>query len=207
LILKALGLGFSTGLFCLGYCYPVLAPLMLSRDEPSVTRSAASLGLFLGGRAAAYLLFGAAVGVLGRLVTATPLFQTRILPLLFFLLGTLLVLYGIFRSFPRWRLCRAAGAHLEHRGYLLLAGFLAGLNLCPPFLLALSFALSLGNIGECVLFFLVFFIATTVYLLPFLFTSLLARIELVRQAARLSAIVSGGWFVFLALRQWLAVSG
>ena len=170
-------------------------------------KTALSFWLFLAGRAAAYLLFGAAVGALGRLVTANLMFRTRILPLLFFLLGALLVLYGIFRSFPRWRLCRAAGAHLEHRGYLLLAGFLAGINLCPPFLLALSYALSLGNSAESMLFFLFFFLATTVYLLPFLFSSLLARIELVRRAARLSAIVAGGWFMFLALRQWLAASG
>ena len=35
---------------------------------------------------------------------------------------------------------------------LLLAGFLAGINICPPFLLGLSYAMSIGDVGRSVLF-------------------------------------------------------
>lgn len=207
MILKALALGFSTGIFCLGYCYPLLAPLMLSREEPSFRKTALSLALFLSGRLAAYLLFGTLVGLLGRLVTDISLFRTLILPLLFLLLGVLLVLYGVFKNLPTWRLCLIAGACFEKRELLFLFGFLAGLNLCPPFLLALSFAVSLAQIWKSLLFFLFFFLATSVFLLPFLLSSLLSRFNTVRRAARIVAVISGAWFVYLALSCWLTGAG
>ena len=63
-IVRALSLGFSTGVFCLGFCYPILGPLLLSRRE-STGGYARSLTLFLAGRLAAYLLFGLITGMVG----------------------------------------------------------------------------------------------------------------------------------------------
>ena len=87
---------------------------------------------------------------------------------------------------------------------MLLAGFLAGINICPPFLLALSYALSLAQIGRAVLFFLFFYLATSVFLLPFLLSPLVARFELMRKAARVVAVVAGLWFVYTAVRTLVA---
>lgn len=73
MILKALALGFSSGIFCLGYCYPVLAPIMLSREQGLFKKTAISLALFLLGRLTAYIIFGSLVGLLGRYVKGFPL--------------------------------------------------------------------------------------------------------------------------------------
>jgi len=203
MILKALTLGFSTGLFCLGYCYPVLAPVMLSRQERSFCKTALSIGFFLSGRLSAYLLFGLLTGFVGRYLTQTPMFLSVILPLLFLILGAVLVLYGIFQNFPQWRICQVAGIYFEKNGFLFWIGFLAGVNLCPPFLLALSYTLSIGQIAKSLVFFLFFFLATSIFLLPFLFSSLVSRFDLVRKGARITAIVAGAWFIFLGARRLL----
>lgn len=199
MILKALALGFSSGIFCLGYCYPVLAPIMLSREQGLFKKTAISLALFLLGRLTAYIIFGSLVGSLGRYVKGFPLFQRIIIPSLFLLLGLLMILYGTIQNFPRWRLCNISAGYFQKQGFLFIAGFLAGINLCPPFLLALSYTLSLGEIGRGVIFFIFFFLATSVYLLPFLFCPLISRFSSVRTAARFTAVISGAWFVYLAV--------
>ena len=69
MILKALALGLSSGIFCLGYCYPILGPIMFSSEERrGWSRAAQSLGLFLAGRLIAYLIFGLLAGLLGQRV-------------------------------------------------------------------------------------------------------------------------------------------
>jgi sulfite exporter TauE/SafE len=201
LILKALALGLSSGIFCLGYCYPILGPIMFSSEERrGWSRAAQSLGLFLAGRLIAYLIFGLLSGLLGQRVQRIALIHRYVLPALFLLLGLTMVLYGISPNLPRWTLCRWSQRLLADRRFMLLAGFLAGINICPPFLLALSYALSLGRIGHAVLFFLFFSLSTSVFLLPFLLSPLVARFELMRKAARLVAVAAGLWFVYTALR-------
>ncbi len=201
MILKALALGFSSGIFCLGYCFPVLAPIMLSREDRAFKKTALSLGLFLLGRLIAYILFGALVGLLGRYMKGLPFFQRIIIPALYLLLGCLMILYGVIQNFPRLRLCDIGSKYFQKQGFLFVAGFLAGINLCPPFLLALSYTLGLGEIGRGVLFFFFFFLATSVYILPFLFSSFISRFNTVRSAARFTAIISGAWFIYLALKK------
>jgi len=202
--LKALLLGLSSGIFCLGTCYPILGPLLLSRRDEATPRpfagAAASLALFLGGKLAAYLLVGLLAGLLGRSARRVAAIQTAILPSLVILLGVLLALYGLGVHLPRWGFCRWSGRLLEDRRFLFAAGFLAGVNICPPFLLAISYTVGLGAVGPAVLFFLVFYLATSVYVLPFLLAPLITRFEAVRKAARIAAVASGLWFIYLGIK-------
>jgi sulfite exporter TauE/SafE len=200
-ILRGFALGLSTGIFCLGYCYPALAPVLLSRREAGWWRTASSLALFLAGRLAAYLLFGVLAGLAGPRLLNSPAFQAWVLPILFLAIGALLVLYGAVTGLPRLRICALGSPFFSDRRFLLLLGFLAGVNLCPPFLLAIGYALELGGIAESVLFFLFFFMATSLFLLPFLLSWLLARFQSVRAAARIAAIIAGLWFAYLGLRR------
>ena len=86
MILKAVILGFSSGIFCLGYCYPILGPVMLSRRENTFKSTALSLALFLLGRLSAYIIFGGLVGILGRYLKGIPLLHRLIIPLLYLVL-------------------------------------------------------------------------------------------------------------------------
>lgn len=203
LTVRALVLGLSTGLFCMGFCVPLVGPVLLGRSRTGLRESAAALGLFLAGRLVAYLAFGLAFGALGGAIGRVWMVKARFLPILYLLLGLLMVAYGIVRSFPHVGFCRYLDARAGSRWYLLLLGFLAGINLCPPFLLAVTAALEAGGAVPGMLFFLVFFLATSVYLLPLLFAGMAGRFESVRFAARVAAFVAGGWFIYLAVRTLL----
>ncbi|MFO7638020.1 MAG: sulfite exporter TauE/SafE family protein [bacterium] len=202
---RALALGFSTGLFCIGFCVPVLGPVLLARGIPgrpaaSLRDAAASLGLFLAGRLTAYLAIGLLFGTLGRVLSQAWLFRARVLPGLYLLLGLMMVAYALVQSFPHLGFCRLVNPGVRSRWYLLLLGLLAGLHLCPPSLLAAAAAAETGGPLAGMLFFLLFFLASSIYMLPLLFAGVISRFEAVRFAARLVAVLAGGWFVYLAIR-------
>lgn len=196
---KALLLGLSTGLFCLGFCVPLLGPVLLSGTR-RVRDSALSLGLFLAGRLLAYLLFGLVFGALGGFVGRFWSVKAILFPLLYALLGFLMILYGLAHSFPHLGFCRSLSPRLQSNWYLALLGFLAGINLCPPFLLAATAVMDAGGPVRGIIFFLVFFLATSVYLLPLIFSGLAARFASVRFAARAASVLVGIYFIFLSVR-------
>ena len=200
MILKALLLGLSTGIHCLGYCYPVVAPIMLSQDHESIRGSAGSLVLFLLGRLLAYVLVGLAVGVVGRYLSTVLSVHNLAIPILYMVLGCVLVSYAVVRSFPHWSLCRLGALQVRRPGFLFIVGFLAGINVCPPFLLALGYAVTLDRVLGSMLFFVVFFAATSVYMLPLAFSRLLTRFGDIRVAARFTAVLAGLWFAYQGIR-------
>ncbi|MBM3316115.1 hypothetical protein FJY71_09845 [candidate division WOR-3 bacterium] len=183
----------GTGPVCAAFCLPALAPLLLSGAAPGVRRSASSVLLFALGRLAGYVGFGLLVGLL-RIQGSSPYFSA-----LYLVMGALMVAYGLVQSFPHWGLCRLVRPRLESGWHLLLLGLITGLNLCPPFLLASAAAAELGRPLAAMLFFLLFFVGTSVWLLPLILTGLLARFQPVRLAGRVLAVIAGLWFIWLAL--------
>jgi sulfite exporter TauE/SafE len=200
MILKGLILGFSTGIFCLGYCYPILGPIMLSRDKKDIKNSSLSIALFLLGRLTAYIIFGLVFGIAGQYIVLLPIFNRIILPSLYIILGALMMLYGAMQSMPRWQICIITKKYFQDVKYLLLVGFLAGINICPPFLLAITTVISFGEVMKSVIFFIFFFLATSVYFLPFIFSGSISRSNDVQIAARITAVIAGIWFIYLAVR-------
>jgi sulfite exporter TauE/SafE len=203
LVGKALLLGLSTGLFCAGFCVPLVGPLLLSDENRSVRRSAARVGLFLVGRLVAYLLFGLVFGTLGGILSRVWSIKTVLLPLLYAVLGVMMIVYAVVHSFPHVGFCRALGQPVRSGWFIAFAGFLAGINLCPPFLLAVTTVMDIGGPQRGLLFFLVFFLATSVYLLPLFFAGLVSRFSSVRFAGRVAAVLAGIYFLYLAARMAL----
>jgi sulfite exporter TauE/SafE len=198
LVGKALLLGLSTGLFCAGFCVPLVGPLLLSDESRSVRRSASRVGLFLAGRLVAYLLFGLVFGALGGALSHVWGVKAVLLPLVYAILGVMMIVYAVVQSFPHIGLCRAVSPRTRSGWYLALVGFLAGINLCPPFLLAVTTVMDIGGALRGALFFLVFFLATSVYLLPLFFAGLVSRFSAVRFAGRVAAVLAGLYFLYLA---------
>jgi sulfite exporter TauE/SafE len=199
IIVKALLLGLSTGLFCIGFCLPLVGPVLLGREKTKLTDTASLLGLFLAGRLVAYLLFGVVFGLVGATLTRVWLVRTYLLPAVYLLLGLLMILYGLATSMPHLGVCRVLNPRLRSPGFLPVLGFLAGINLCPPFLLAITAVVGLGGAFRGLLFFFVFFVATSIYLLPLIFAGLASRFASIRFAGRVSAVVAGGYFIYLGL--------
>lgn len=178
----------------MGFCAPVLMGLLLSRRPGHWTDSLISLGFFLAGRLIAYLIFGVVSYLVGETLVGQKLF-IELFPLCEILLGMLMAVYALWLSFPHWSFCHGALNGPKSHWALFAAGAFTGANLCPPFILALGAAMQTGSIAKSVLFFFVFFVATSVYLIPFAFSGLASRQQHIRSASRILCGLTGIWFV------------
>jgi len=199
LVSRALLLGLSAGLFCAGFCLPVIGPALLAGEPRGFRDSARSLGLFLVGRLVGYLLFGFLFGLLGGRLTLVGQARAFLLPAAYLLLGLLLVLFGLVRTLPHLGPCRLIRPRLESRWCLFAVGCLTGVNFCPPFLLAVSAAVDAASPWKGLVFFAVFFVATSVYLAPLLAAGAVARSESLRFAGRVASVLAGVWFACLGV--------
>lgn len=144
LILAGAELGLAAGAGCLAFCAPVAGAAMLASGERGGRGGARSLGSFLLGRLAGYLVFGSAAGALGRMVAWDP--GSPVALAAGVLLAAALIATGFAAGRSAWfelRLCPAAGARLSRLPLAL--GFLSGLNVCPAFVLAGREALGAGG--------------------------------------------------------------
>ena len=187
-------LGLSTGLFCLGYCAPVFVPLMMSENR-AMAHDALVVGELALGRLVAYLACGAVAGYLGMQLEG-PSFQ-RAVGGTMVVLSTLLLLYVATRRWPHFTLCR--WANVRYFRFPIVFGFLTGINVCPPFLLAISYTFGLGSMGKGALLFGGFFLGTSVYLLVLLPLGYLGRWQSLRLIALMTALLSGVFFFMMGL--------
>jgi len=182
-IFNGLLLGLSTGIFCLSYCAPIFLPQLMSQQD-----KLKGWGIFLKfnlGRLSAYAIFGAVFGWLGTQFQGE--FLESYARWLMIILSILLILYGLGLSLPKLKWC----AWTKKIQLPFVSGFLLGINICPPFLLALTYNFQHGGILSGLVFFIMFFIGTTAYLIPLTFLGLFTKMKWIRQAGRVAAIVAG----------------
>lgn len=198
LFLRAVALGLSSGTFCLGFCLPVALPTFAGSSRSGIKFALQHLLIFLSGRLLAYLITGFIFGLLGATVARFPPLHRFLLPPLYIVLGVLLILYGAvnLNPFTRLTLCQIIHPGTESRWFLFLLGLLIGLSPCPPFLLALASVVELGGVKNGVLFFLVFFTTSSLFLAPLTLIGIFNRYPVVRLAARILAVITGSYFVF-----------
>jgi sulfite exporter TauE/SafE len=182
-------LGLSTGLSCLGYCAPILVPLLMSGDGRLV-QGVRVIGELVLGRLAAYLVIGAAAGSIGAQMEG-PFFRT-VTGASMVIMSILFLFYVLTRWRPHLSACRWAGERSFR--FPVAFGFLTGINVCPPFLLAISYALSTGSVGKGMLFFSGFFIGTSVFFVLLLPLGCLGRWRDLRLIALMAALLSGAFF-------------
>ena len=187
-LLNGLLLGLSTGLFCLGHCLPVFGPLVLAESR-SIKGHFIFLAKFTLGRFLAYCLLGVLVAYLGLKIESQILHQIVWLGLVF--LGGLMIIYALGLMRPVL-LC---GRCIQKIKMPWLAGFLIGLQICPPFLMALSYSFNLRQILAGLLFFIMYFIGNSLYFIPATFLGFLSKYQALRQMARLAAWLVGVIFI------------
>lgn len=200
LIIKALLLGLSTGIFCLSYCLPVIIPLVLSQERQA-RQAWWLIGRFAVGRLLGYLLFGALVGYLG-LKIQSPLIHNLVWWAVI-ILAVILMLYALGLLKPKSFFCQ----NFRKTGNPWLLGFLVGLNICPPFLVALTYGFNLANVWQGVILFLSFFVGTTVFLLPAGFLGALTRRDFLRRVGQVAAFLAGVIYLIYGIGNLLKVYG
>jgi sulfite exporter TauE/SafE len=188
-------LGLSTGVVCLAYCGPVLIPFLMGEGN-TINRNLGSVSLFLAGRLVAYVLIGLLAGIIGRTFLQPSALKSVFMGIVYIILSVLMILYG-FHRFREICMGRSRLQIKKSKGrrwnFLipLSGGFATGLNLCPPFLLALTGAVDTGKVADSVLFFIMFFIGTMVYFLPLPFIGFFRRQQVLRIIGKFAAIFAG----------------
>jgi sulfite exporter TauE/SafE len=194
-------LGLASGATCLAYCAPVLIPLVLGEGR-SAAHNLGLVGQFLGGRLVGYLLFGLLAWSLGRLVPAAGEERGLIFGAVTIALAVLLLVYGLVRT-PAACAGELTGARAGLRRWPALfpagLGFLTGLNVCPPFLLAFTTAAQTGSIWGSLLFFFTFFLGTSVYMVPLSLVGTLNRFKALQTVGKLVAICMGLYYLYVGV--------
>jgi hypothetical protein len=202
LLLQGFLLGLANGVSCLATCAPVLLPFVVG-EGLSVRRSVFPIFQFLCGRLAGYLLFAVFAWEAGARIRAGA-HGGLVFGSVYALIALILIVYGF--SSPNGACAgrgirpRLMAALRRHPAVLPGAmGLLTGLSLCPPFVAALAGAVGEVSLTSSLLFFLAFFSATSLYLIPFPFAGMLGRTPAVRMTGRLAAGVMGCYFLYRGL--------
>ncbi|MFZ5802051.1 MAG: sulfite exporter TauE/SafE family protein [Candidatus Omnitrophota bacterium] len=194
ILIHAFTVGLSTGLFCVSTCLPFVASYMTAAERTSRGHAGALLR-FLGGRFTGYLTVGLVFGLAGEKIEARWFSLANDAALI--LLSLLLIAYltGLLRE----KSPACPGSNGKWAGRPFLMGLGMGLNICPPFLMSLSYVLTLESVLFSLFYFTCFFAASSLYFLPFFFAGGLARFPEVRTAARLSGLLAGFLFILYAV--------
>jgi len=188
IFIEGLTLGLANNLFCVGACAPALLPVVLGQNDKPIK----PIIKFMAGRLAAYILFAAVSGAAGIY------FEGRVNPRIFsfFVLALALAMIVFALGGIKLKLCPAGLTKFTGKNIPLLAGFVMGMNICPPFLLALSKTLELGSVLWSIVFFLGFYLGSSAWLALFLFSGRLPDANFVQTAGRMLAAVVGLWYLW-----------
>lgn len=181
--------GLAVGAFCLTYCFPFMAPFLVAEERPQLKNLLLVLE-FLIGRILGYLCFGFLAGLLGSRFDSSWLRLATNLS--FILLSVVLFFYVMGLVRDRGAFC--ASARFFRSKSPVLMGFLMGINICPPFLLAVLDVVTHKNALYGMAYFALFFLASSVYFLPAFLLGMVARTEALRKVARVSGFLTAGLF-------------
>ncbi|MFA5383488.1 MAG: sulfite exporter TauE/SafE family protein [Eubacteriales bacterium] len=185
-------LGLASGTVCLANCAPVLLPYLLG-EGGKIPRNYALLGQFMGGRLAGYLLFALLAWAAG-LYFSIMRHRGLIFGAVYIILAVLMI-YTSLRKTENKCLGNCLGKPLIP----LTLGFFTGINFCPPFLMAFTEASSIVNLGQCMLFFFMFFLGTAVFFLPLPLVGGLERFLLLKNIGKLAALLIAVYYLYTGL--------
>jgi sulfite exporter TauE/SafE len=194
-------LGLANGTTCLAFCAPVLVPYLL-HEGTGIARSLLILLQFLIGRLGGYALFGLLAWAMGSALTEATDAQGTVIGVAYVGLAALLVAGALRRRAPEGACALKGARSVLARWPALLPfgmGFLAGLKVCPPVLLAFANAASTGTLGGSLLVFLTFFLGTSVYFLPVSLVGAFRHIGELQIVARFAAVIVALYYAYMGV--------
>jgi len=188
-------LGISVGIFCFTYCVPFIAPYLVS-EQRRLAKNFKIILEFIFGRLGGYILFGAIFGYLGERINNQTINLILIISLM--ILSIVLIFYALGFTKPKGIFCSAKYIKFREKSPILM-GFLMGINICPPFLMSLAYVFTLHSIFRGIVYFLMFFLGTTLYFLPITFFGFLGTMKEFRLIARIAGIIVGLAFLIYGI--------
>jgi hypothetical protein len=157
---------------------------------------AIALGELALGRMLAYLSFGLAVGWAGIRLSGPWLDEAIGIAMISLSAVLLIFVAGASREMAHLGLCKFCGRYSR---FPVLFGFLTGINVCPPFLLAISSAAAMASLWGSMLLFGGFFLGTAIYLLLLIPIGFLGIYEQARITGRIALVISSAYFLALGV--------
>lgn len=200
---EALLLGLASGPACMASCGPVVVPSLMA-EGAGLRLNLRYLSVFLATRLVGYLLFAVVAWELGALVSLRSFDRSWVFATIHILLACALIAYTYSVGRPCARSCATElvtiGAARSHRipGAAVL-GFLTGVSLCPPFVVAGVRAAEAANVAAALLFFAVFFVGTAVWFVPFAGLGWMRRNEAVNTVARMAMVLIAIYYLLIGL--------
>ncbi|ABC80104.1 sulfite exporter TauE/SafE family protein [Anaeromyxobacter dehalogenans] len=196
-------LGLGTGPLCFIGCIPLALPFALPEAGAGPRRGAwGFLAKFLAGRLVAYSTVGVLTGLASSM--AGPV-QRRVVTVAWLALSVVLIVHGLGRGLPHRGACGAVARVARSRAFPFLLGLAAALSVCPPFLLAVAYAMDRsGQVVGGLAFFLAFFAATTLYVVPVALLGYLPRRDLWQRVGRGASVIAGIALLVQGVRELLA---
>lgn len=187
IIISALALGLATGTSCVLICAPFYVPYLIA-EERKLKINFFEFLKFLNGRFFGYLLFGFLAGYFGKKLNIGWIntLSTASLGILAFFI--ILYSFNFFKTKLHTMACVIGAKKIKPPFWI---GFLTGLNLCPPFLLALNYVFILGDVAKGLVFFSFFFLATNIYFIPVIFLGKLAYLKEFQTLSRWTLLFVG----------------
>ncbi len=199
-------LGLATGPVCLASCGPVVLPWMMTQPQ-GFRRHGKRLAIFLAGRLAGYLSFAIVAWNVGAAIPSSWAARNWVYGAVELALAAALLVYAAGWPHPRCRLVdpienlvQVGPKPRRPPSGALALGFLTGINLCPPFLVAAVRAAQLPNLGYSLLFFTSFFAATAIWFTPLLTLSWIRRSPVLVTVARMASLLLVGWYALSGVR-------
>ena len=202
----ALFLGLTSGGACLATCGP-LAAAFLAAERISLKQSTALLTVFLSGRLLGYWGWAVLSWLLGMAIVQNSgglvAFAAADL-----VLGSWLIYFGISQPMGHSHvtcpgsILKGSDTPLGSRQIFFrggIWGFLSGLQICSPFLAAVTQAARTGSLGGSLLFFFLFYLGTAIWFIPFPFIGTLGRFRQIAQVARFCALPLGAFYFYSGL--------
>lgn len=160
-------------------------------EERTGKKDAGVILKFIFGRFLGYVIFGAAVGLIGEKFYGDTMNFAMSAAMVVLSIASILYGLGLLNA-GRFRFCAAVKA--QAGSFPLLMGFLMGFNICPPFLLSVFYVATLASVWKGMVYFIFFFIGTSLYFLPLFFLGFLNRLKEFQLIGRISAIIVGALF-------------
>lgn len=204
ILIEGASLGLGSAFFCLGACLPTLLPYFVAEARAALRDNLRLLGQFIGGRLIGYLIFGAVLGMVGG--ATRNILSSNVLGVTFLVASLLLIAYGLKATLPWPHFCQRLQKLAGGPQVPFLLGLVTGTNVCPPFLAGAARVLERGSAAFGILYFLSFFLATLVYLVPLVLTGKLGKFQKLREVARLVLILTGIWFFWQAIIHFLSAA-
>jgi len=198
--MEAFILGLSNGTTCVAYCAPVLVPYLLGEGK-GILQNSVLTAQFLLGRLLGYLLFAVLAWGINRSILQGVSKPDLVIGPAYVVFSLLLIYYGFFKTRTS---CKTTCTHgLRHKLMTILpvsipmiAGFVTGLSLCPPFLLAFTGAVEKTTVIQSMFFFFAFFLGTSIFFIPLPFSGLFRGFSALRIIGRMAAGLIGVYYLY-----------